>query len=171
MSSQFLNLVQTMLIYWLSKGLSVIRIFWQISIHKNELSYLEYNSLVGGVTTIIFTLVCAFYVIYCSIPFVTRKNVELIYTNKIVKSDRELDLVKEQIGVAFGFQCQEGATCHYEDYGYSFILSVLNLTMVLKYWNGGGDIDAFIQTEVSVPLKMCEHSDFYNKVNSFLSNY
>jgi hypothetical protein len=43
---------------------------------------IEYKSVVGGITTILFLILSISYIIYVGIPFVTRKNIEFIYSHK-----------------------------------------------------------------------------------------
>ncbi|MCQ2818722.1 MAG: hypothetical protein MJ252_15755 [archaeon] len=116
---------------------------------------LEYNSFIGGITTIVFGTVSLIYVIYNCIPFLLRKNVELIYTNKILMADPKLDLIKDHFTLAFGIQLAEDASAIYEDYK-----DYLDLVVNMRYWIGESDI-----VDIPMPLKLCDQADFYHETD------
>ena len=48
---------------------------------------IEYKSLIGGCSTILFVIITVVYASYCCSSFFARKNVDFIFTNKIVQAD------------------------------------------------------------------------------------
>ena len=46
---------------------------------------LEYKSLIGGISTILFTLIAGLYISYMSYRFLWRKDFDFIYSNKVIK--------------------------------------------------------------------------------------
>ncbi len=70
---------------------------------------IEYKSIVGGITSIIFFIVAVLYIIYVGIPFATRKNIEFIFSYKILESKPFLNLTKVRFNFGFGI--------HYKDDG------------------------------------------------------
>ena len=48
---------------------------------------IEYKSMIGGFSTIFFILLTLMYTIYYSINFLARKNIDLIYSFKIIETE------------------------------------------------------------------------------------
>lgn len=68
---------------------------------------IEYKSLIGGCSTILFVIITVVYASYCC--FFDRKNVDFIFTNKIVQSDPFINLTDSHFNLAFGVQFSEDA--------------------------------------------------------------
>ncbi len=46
---------------------------------------LEYKSILGGITTIIFYFLAFLYLCYCATSYILKQNVQLIYMHKITE--------------------------------------------------------------------------------------
>ena len=57
---------------------------------------IEYKSLIGGCCTILFVIITVIYTTYCCSSFFSRKNVDFIFTNKIVQTDPHINLTAFQ---------------------------------------------------------------------------
>jgi len=115
---------------------------------------LEYKSLLGGISSIIFFIISSTYILYESYFFIKKENVDFIYSKKTIETPF-LNLTKIGYRFAFGLQYEENDT--------SCILNTL------KYFNYSisliENIDNKIQIETPIKLKLCEKSDFRNIVN------
>ena len=115
---------------------------------------LEYKSLLGGISSIIFFIISSTYILYESYFFIKKENVDFIYSKKTIETPF-LNLTKIGYKFAFGLQYEENDT--------SCILNTL------KYFNYSisliENIDNKIQIETPIKLKLCEKSDFRNIVN------
>ena len=61
----------------------------------------------------LFVIVTIIYVTYCSYGFLSRKNVDFIYTNKILETAPFVDLESSQFNLAFGrIQILRGLLLH-----------------------------------------------------------
>ncbi len=47
---------------------------------------IEYKSIIGGLTSIIFLILAILYTIYVGIPFIKRENIDFIFSNKIIET-------------------------------------------------------------------------------------
>ena len=117
---------------------------------------IEYKSLIGGITTILFLILSITYSIYVGIPFITRQNIEFIYSNKIIESQPFINLTDIKFNLGFGIQYQEDAKTAIYDAGKYF-----NFSIKIKEWIGVDEI-----YEYPFGLKKCTHSDFFDLVNS-----
>ena len=115
---------------------------------------LEYKSLLGGISSIIFFIISSTYILYESYFFIKKENVDFIYSKKTIETPF-VNLTKIGYRFAFGLQYEENDT--------SCILNTL------KYFNYSisliENIDNKIQIETPIKLKLCEKSDFRNIVN------
>src|SRR5574344_576545 len=71
---------------------------------------LGYKSLIGGCSSIIYLIITVIYVFYMSVDFLTRKNVEFIFSNKVVESGPFVNLTDTKFNFAFGVQYSEDAS-------------------------------------------------------------
>ena len=117
---------------------------------NNEIKY-RY----GGIITIIFFLFSIFYTINLGYPFIKRKNINFIYSNKIVEKQPYIDLKKATFNFGFGIQYQSNALPAINDFNNYF-----NYSIILKEW-----IDKDIIIESPFSLKKCNYSDFVNVDN------
>ena len=116
---------------------------------------IEYKSVVGGITTILFLILSISYTIYVGIPFVTRKNIEFIYSHKILETQPYINLTRVNFNLAFGIQYIDDAlTAIYDGKDY------FNFSIKIKEWIGVDEIYEF-----PFGLKPCTHSDFFDLVN------
>ena len=122
---------------------------------------IEYKSLIGGCSTILFVIITVIYTTYCCSSFFSRKNVDFIFTNKIVQSDPHINLTACHFNLAFGVQYSSDA-----------VSAVLETQKYFTYkmnvveWIGDDDL-----VEYPFSFKKCEASDFYNVVDeSFETN-
>ena len=122
---------------------------------------IEYKSLIGGCSTITFVLITVIYASYCCSSFFLRKNVDFIFTNKIVQSDPSINLTDCHFSLAFGVQFSEDAMPAVEETKNFFTYS-----MNIVEWIGDDDLVAY-----PFAFKACEPSDFYGMVDdSFETN-
>ena len=128
-----------------------------ISFRINE--DLEYKSMIGGISTILFVIATLIYVFYNSYNFLSRSNVDFIFTNKILETGPFVNLTSSQFNIAFGIQfsdtdieAETPALSHMKDY--------FTYKMTMTEWVGVDDI-----FEYQFGFKNCEKSDFYNIVD------
>jgi hypothetical protein len=122
---------------------------------------IEYKSIVGGITSIIFFIVAILYIIYVAIPFATRKNIEFIFSYKILESKPFLNLTKVRFNFGFGIQYKDDGIPAVSDFKKYF-----NYSISLKERMGDNKV-----IEYPFGIKYCSHSDFFNVVNhSFDTN-
>lgn len=122
---------------------------------------IEYKSLIGGVSTILFVIITVVYTTYCCLGFFSRSNVDFIFTNKIVESDPYINLTDCHFNLAFGVQYSEDAVSAVEDTSKFFVYK-----MNIVEWVGEDDFQPY-----PFSFKKCETSDFYNLVdNAFETN-
>ena len=65
---------------------------------------IEYKSLAGGISTILFTLMAGIYIAYMSYRFLWRKEYSFIYTTKLQDSRPFINLTDVGFNLAFGIQ-------------------------------------------------------------------
>ena len=116
---------------------------------------IEYKSIVGGLTSIIFFILAILYTLYVGIPFIKRENIDFIFSNKIVEKEPYINLTKVGFNMGFGIQYQDDATPAIDDF-----IEYYNYSLVLKEWIGEDTI-----IEFPFGLKSCTHSDFFNLLN------
>ena len=116
---------------------------------------IEYKSLIGGLISIIVFTLGTLYTIYVAIPFITRQNIDFIFSYKIVESQPFINLTDVKFNLAFGIQYQDNAISAISAFDKYF-----NYSIKLNEWIGIDNIKEF-----SFGLKNCTHSDFYNLVN------
>ena len=122
---------------------------------------IEYKSLIGGCSTILFVFITVIYASYCCSSFFSRKNVDFIFTNKIVQSDPSINLTDCHFTLAFGVQFSEDAMPAVEETKDFFTYS-----MNIVEWIGDDDLVTY-----PFSFKTCETSDFYSMVDeSFETN-
>ena len=116
---------------------------------------LEYKSLMGGISTIFFFTLATLYISYMSYFFITRQNVDFIFSKKTINEQPLVNLT--QIGYRFAFGIQ---------YTSDDSSAVLNTT---KYFNYSiREVQIFnskTYIEKPIKLKLCDESDFRNQVN------
>ena len=116
---------------------------------------IEYKSIVGGLTSIIFFILAILYTLYVGIPFIKRENIDFIFSNKIVEKEPYINLSEIGFNMGFGIQYQDDATPAIDDF-----IEYYNYSLMLKEWIGEDTI-----IEFPFGLKSCTHSDFLNLVN------
>ena len=121
---------------------------------------IEYKSLIGGCSTILFVIITVIYTTYCCSGFFSRKNVDFIFTNKIVQTDPQINLTSSHFNVAFGVQYSEDAMSAIENTSLYFTYK-----MNIVEWVGDDDLIAY-----PFSFKQCEASDFYNVVDEAFEN-
>ena len=92
---------------------------------------IEYKSLVGGITTILFFILAISYSIYVGVPFITRQNIEFIYSDKIKETQPYINLTDIQFNLAFGIQYQEDASTAIYDAENYFNFSITSKTIAI----------------------------------------
>ena len=121
---------------------------------------IEYKSIIGGCSTILFVIITVIYTTYCCSSFFSRKNVDFIFTNKIVETDPQINLTSSHFNLAFGVQYSEDAMSAIENTSQYFTYK-----MNIVEWIGDDDLVAY-----PFSFKQCEPSDFYNVVDEAFEN-
>ena len=62
---------------------------------------IEYKSIIGGLTSIIFLILAILYTIYVGIPFIQRENIEFIFSHKIIENKTYINLTSKKINLCF----------------------------------------------------------------------
>ena len=118
---------------------------------------LEYKSLIGGISTILFTLVAGLYISYMSYRFLWRKDFDFIYSNKIVDSGANINLTEVKFNLAFGIQFTIDGTN-----AINTMKKYMDYSMTINQWNGGTDNITYYRFD----LANCNLSDFHESVNT-----
>ena len=121
---------------------------------------IEYKSIIGGCSTILFVIITIIYTTYCCSSFFSRKNVDFIFTNKIVETDPQINLTSSHFNLAFGVQYSEDAMSAIKNTSQYFTYK-----MNIVEWIGDDDLVAY-----PFSFKQCEPSDFYNVVDEAFEN-
>ena len=122
----------------------------------------EYKSLLGGLSTIIFVMISIIYVTYMTSRFLLRKNLEFIYSTKVVDEGAFLNFTDINFNLAFGVQFTLNGTNAIEK-----SKKYLKFSMTSNSWNGGTNNI----TKYHYGLKNCELSDFHVKLEKlFVKN-
>ena len=116
---------------------------------------IEYKSIIGGLTSIIFVIMSISYTLYVGIPFIKRENINFIFSNKIVEKQPFINLTEVGFNMGFGIQYQDDSTPAIDDF-----IEYLNYSLILKEWIGENTIKEF-----PFGLKSCTHTDFFNILN------
>ena len=126
---------------------------------------LEYKSISGGCCTLFFIIFILIYTIYYSYGFITRKNINYIYSTKVVESSPYINLKKENFNFACGVQ-QQIDSC---DYVYeSEDVNFFNYSVESIEWTGFG---TSAQTIIAnLELGHCTKEDFYNQIDIYFEN-
>ena len=120
---------------------------------------IEYKSVIGGISTITFALITLIYGVYCSYDFFSRKNVEFIFTSKILDKDPFVNLTKSNFNFAFGIQFSD-TDKEEETPALTFMKEYFNYNIRIIEWIGVNDL-----VEYTLGLKQCEKSDFNHLVD------
>ena len=110
---------------------------------------LEYKSLVGGISTILFALIAGVYFAYMAYRFLWRKDYSFIYTTKLQDTRPFINLTEVGFNLAFGVQFISNGTPAFDYMGdyleYDFYIS----TFINSVF-----------TDNPMKVKRCEQSDF-----------
>ncbi len=110
---------------------------------------LEYKSLVGGISTILFALIAGVYIAYMSYRFLWRKDYSFIYTTKLQDTRPFINLTEVGFNLAFGVQFISNGTPAFDYMGdyleYDFYIS----TFINSVF-----------TDNPMKVKKCEQNDF-----------
>ena len=93
----------------------------------------DYKSLLGGIATFLLILIMGVYVCYMSYRFITRKEFDFIFSNKII-DDPFLNLTDINFNLAFGIQYAKNHKVVdpsiYENFDFSLFMSINNLKYI-----------------------------------------
>ena len=92
---------------------------------------IEYKSIVGGLTSLIFFILSILYTIYVGLSFIKRENIEFIFSNKIIEKQPFINLTEVGFNMGFGIQYQDNALSAIDDFK-----DYLNYSLILKEWIG-----------------------------------
>jgi hypothetical protein len=129
---------------------------------------IEYKSVIGGCSTILFSIFTFFYTLYYSCSFLDRKNIDYKYSTKTIESSPFLNLTSEKFNFAFGVQKQEDG----DDYTYeSEDENFFNYSVELIEWVGFNEDEIPPQTIIkNLDVKLCDKEDFYYQVDNTFEN-
>ena len=111
---------------------------------------IEYKSLLGGISTILYTLIALSYIMYNFYNFISKKNIDFIFSNKILESGPLINLTKTKFYFAFGLQYSKNASSDVIDIEKFFSFNV----------NGIEWVDENIFYYTNYHFKKCEYNDF-----------
>jgi len=121
----------------------------------------KYKSIDGGVISLIFFVYSIFFTIYLGIPFIKRKNIDFIYSNKIIESQPFINLTETNFILAFGIQFQRNSSPAINNF-----LDYFNYSIILKESNEKNSLN-----NIYLGIKKCEYSNFEDILNqSFYRN-
>ena len=121
----------------------------------------DYKSVIGGASTLIFLSIAITYIFYMGLRFILRKEVNFIYSNKILDHGPFVDLDRDNFKFAFGVQYADDASSACNDTKKYF---EYNLYSIL--WLGEGD-----KEYTKIGYKECDESDFPSDVKGqFIEN-
>ena len=100
---------------------------------------IEYKSLIGGCCTILFVFITVIYASYCCSSFFSRKNVEFIFTSKILDKDPFVNLTKSNFNFAFGIQLSD-TDKEEETPPLTFMKEYFNYNIRIIEWIGVNDL-------------------------------
>lgn len=121
----------------------------------------EYKSIIGGISSFIFTLFCIWYTIYTAIPFLKKENVSFIYANKMLDKDPFVDFSNKKMTIAFS-NCYVDAEKELNGPVVEETADLIGYRMYARYWIGEEDI-----RDVEIPLDWCKKSDLPEKLEEF----
>ena len=113
--------------------------------------HFEYKSIIGGTFTLIYALFAFGYILTLSISFIKRKNIDFIYSYKIM-SNPFINLTNIKFIFSFGIQYSKNSLSAINDTSLYF-----NYSIQLIEWVGTDNI-----TFKSLNYKKCDLSDFPN---------
>ena len=121
----------------------------------------KYKSIDGGVISIIFFAYSIFFLIYLGIPFIKRKNIDFIYSNKIIESEPFINLTETHFNLAFGIQFQRNSSPAMNTF-----LNYFNYSIIIKESTDRNSLN-----NIKLGIKKCEYSNFKDILNqSFYRN-
>jgi hypothetical protein len=106
----------------------------------------NHTTICGGCTSLIFTLLSTTYIIVNLVSFINRENMALIFTNKILKSNPQVNLTENKVRFALGLTYENASYASYENYEFS---------LDLVKWIG---VNNYIKE--SIPLIACKYENF-----------
>lgn len=112
---------------------------------------IEYKSIIGGINTIFFIILSLIYIMYMSYRFILRKDINFIYSTKIVSEGAFLNLTEINFNLAFGIQFTENGTNAIE-----YSKKYIEYSITSNEWNGGTDNITYFVYD----FNKCNFSDF-----------
>ena len=121
---------------------------------------IEYKTPLGGLFFIIYIVVGLWYAIYYFIPFINRKNFNIVYYTMNLPYAEQINLKSTKAAFAIGFDCNKGSDgTNAED------ILKLELTYTTQTKNNDGTKNREI---IQLSTHPCTYSDFYNNFNDSL---
>ena len=121
----------------------------------------DYKSLIGGISTIIYSIIAGAYILYMSLRFILRKEVNFIYSNKILDSGPFVNLYETGFNIAFGVRYSNNGKPANED-----TKKYLNYNFYSIVWVHDSD-----KQYTPIGIKNCNVDDFPKVVEeSFYEN-
>ena len=118
-----------------------------------------YTTALGGLVILLFCGVALGFGIYYFIPFINRKNLNIIYYTMNIPKTEPIDLEASNAAFSIGFQCDESDKYSAED------IFEIHSKFVIYTKNSQDDYN---KKKVLLTWHYCTHKDFYNKYNESL---
>lgn len=115
----------------------------------------EHRSVCGGIVSVVFIICALIFIAINFIYFITRSNVSLIFTHKILDKNPFVNLTQLQFNFAFTILYERNSSDALQEVAKDF----LDINLELIQWEGEGVHDI---NKTNIPLKPCTEADFYN---------
>lgn len=121
----------------------------------------EFKSIIGGISTIVFTGFCIFYTIYTAIPFLKKENVNFIYANKVLEANPFVDFTTKKMMIAFS-NCFTDERTEFETPAVEMTKGLIGYRIKARFWVGEEDI-----VDIPIPIRFCLKEDFPPELADF----
>ena len=131
--------------------------YFGVGLTFNYRSNKKYKSIFGGITFILFVITSTTYSIVSVAQFILHRPLTVIYYKKKLPKTDTYSLHQLKTGLAFKATCDN---LENNDYDINKLFSLNMVFCKTERINGER-----IKNRTNIPLKICEHSDFYNEVD------
>ena len=122
--------------------------------------YKKYQSLIGGVSFIIYILIGMIYISINLNGFINRKNYNIIFYDKQIDKTHQIQFSNYSSIFSYGVECDDITDSEIFDY----ISLELNYVIINKTDR------IFLKTKYPISSELCTKSDFFNQFNSSFDN-
>ena len=122
--------------------------------------YKKYQSLIGGISFIIYLLIGIIYISINLNGFINRKNYNIIFYDKQIDKTHQIQFSNYSSIFSYGVECDDITDSEIFDY----ISLELNYVIINK------TDGIFLKTKYPISSELCTKSDFFNQFNSSFDN-